>query len=88
MRKNQVTDKLLSGTGVFRRLMFLALVALCTSGAWAQKQVSGTVVDAAGEAVIGASVMVKGTSTGTITDFDGKFTLQNVSEKASLVIST
>ena len=87
MRKNQVTDKLLSGTNVLRRLMFLALVALCTSGAWAQKQVSGTVVDAAGEAVIGASVMVKGTSTGTITDFDGKFTLQNVSEKASLVIS-
>ena len=87
MRKNQVTDKLLSGTNVLRRLMFLALVALCTSGAWAQKQVSGTVVDAAGEAVIGASVMVKGTSTGTITDFDGNFTLQNVSEKASLVIS-
>ena len=87
MRKNQVTDKLLSGTSVLRRLMFLALVALCTSGAWAQKQVSGTVVDAAGEAVIGASVMVKGTSTGTITDFDGNFTLQNVSEKASLVIS-
>ena len=87
MRKNQVTDKLLSGTNVLRRLMFLALVALCTSGAWAQKQVSGTVVDAAGEAVIGASVMVKGTSTGTITDYDGNFTLQNVSEKASLVIS-
>ena len=87
MRKNQVTDKLLSGANVLRRLMFLALVALCTSGAWAQKQVSGTVVDAAGEAVIGASVMVKGTSTGTITDFDGNFTLQNVPEKASLVIS-
>ena len=87
MRKNQVTDKLMSGANVLRRLMFLALVALCTSGAWAQKQVSGTVVDAAGEAVIGASVMVKGTSTGTITDFDGNFTLQNVPEKASLVIS-
>ena len=87
MRKNQVTDKLLSGANVLRRLMFLALVVLCTSGAWAQKQVSGTVVDAAGEAVIGASVMVKGTSTGTITDFDGNFTLQNVPEKASLVIS-
>ena len=87
MRKNQVTDKLLSGANVLRRLMFLALVALCTSGAWAQKQVSGTVVDAAGEAIIGASVMVKGTSTGTITDFDGNFTLQNVPEKASLVIS-
>ena len=87
MRKNQVTEKLLSGTNVLRRLMFLALVALCTSGAWAQKQVSGTVVDAAGEPIIGASVMVKGTSTGTVTDFDGKFVLQNVPENGSVVIS-
>ena len=87
MRKNQVTDKLLSGTNVLRRLMFLALVALCTSGTWAQKQVSGTVVDAAGESIIGASVMVKGTTTGTVTDFDGKFVLQNVPENGSVVIS-
>ena len=87
MRKDQVTDSMLSSMNVLRRLMFLALMALCTSGAWAQKQVSGPVVDAAGEAVIGASVMVKGTSTGTITDFDGKFALQNVSDNASLVIS-
>jgi TonB-linked SusC/RagA family outer membrane protein len=49
--------------------------------------VSGTVVDAAGESVIGASVMVKGTSTGTITDFDGKYSLNNVPENASLVFS-
>ena len=87
MRKNQVTEKLLSGTNVLRRLMFLALMALCTSGAWAQKQVSGTVVDAAGESIIGASVMVKGTTTGTVTDFDGKFVLQNVPENGSVVIS-
>ena len=87
MRKNQVTDKLLSGTNVLRQLMFLALMALCTSGAWAQKQVSGTVVDAAGESIIGASVMVKGTTTGTVTDFDGKFVLQNVPENGSVVIS-
>ena len=87
MRKDQVTDKLLSGTNVLRRLMFLALMAICTSGVFAQKQVSGTVVDAAGESVIGASVMVKGTSTGTITDFDGKYSLNNVPENASLVFS-
>ena len=87
MRNNQVTDKLLSGTGVFRRLMFLALMALCTSGAWAQKQVSGTVVDAAGEAIIGASVMVKGTTTGTVTALEGNFVLQNVPENGSVVIS-
>jgi len=87
MRKELVTDKLSLGAQVLRRLMFLALVAICTSGAFAQKQVSGTVVDAAGEPIIGASVIVKGTSTGTVTDFNGNFTLQNVSDKASLVIS-
>ena len=71
MRKELVTDKLSLGAQVLRRLMFLALVAICTSGAFAQKQVSGTVVDAAGEPIIGASVIVKGTSTGTVTDYDG-----------------
>lgn len=40
--------------------------------------VSGTVVDAAGEPIIGASVIVKGTSNGVATDFDGNFTLNNV----------
>ena len=52
MRKELVTDKLSLGAQVLRRLMFLALVAICTSGAFAQKQVSGTVVDAAGEPII------------------------------------
>lgn len=87
MRKNQVTDKLLSGTNVLRQLMFLALMALCTSSAFAQKQVSGTVVDATGEAIIGASVIVKGTSTGTVTDFDGNFTIKDVPSNGSLVVS-
>lgn len=39
------------------------------------KKVTGSVVDANGEPVIGAAVQVKGTRTGTITDFDGKFTV-------------
>ncbi|MDR0892024.1 MAG: carboxypeptidase-like regulatory domain-containing protein, partial [Mediterranea sp.] len=39
---------------------------------------SGVVKDALGEPVIGASVLVKGKSTGTITDLDGKFSLPNV----------
>ena len=51
------------------------------------KTVSGIVVDKAGEAVIGASVLVKGTSNGTITDFDGKFTLSNVPEKGIITIT-
>lgn len=50
------------------------------------KRITGTVVDASGVPVIGANVMVKGTSNGTITDMDGKFTLE-VSEGAVLEVS-
>lgn len=49
--------------------------------------VRGKVVDASGEPVIGASVVVKGTTVGVITDLDGNFILNNVSEKSVLVIS-
>lgn len=51
-----------------------------------QKTITGQVVDSKGETIIGANVMEKGTTNGTITDFDGNFTL-NVSSKATLVIS-
>ena len=40
------------------------------------KTVTGQVVDETGEPVIGASVVVEGTTNGTITDFDGKYTLE------------
>ena len=48
--------------------------------------VKGSVVDANGYPIIGANVMEKGTTNGTITDLDGNFSL-NVSSKAVLVIS-
>jgi TonB-linked SusC/RagA family outer membrane protein len=51
-----------------------------------RKTVSGTVVDAYSEAVIGANIIEKGTSNGTVSDADGKFTL-NVSDNAILQIS-
>ena len=75
------------GCSFRQRLLFLALMVVCATMAFAQSKVSGTVVDASGEPIIGASVMVKGTSTGTVTDFNGNFTLPNVPQKASLVIS-
>lgn len=49
--------------------------------------ISGVVKDKAGEAVIGANVVVKGTTNGTITDMNGHFTLQNVSDPDILLIS-
>ena len=49
--------------------------------------VSGRVTDKTGESIIGASILVQGTTSGTITDFDGNFTLQNVTSNAVLVVS-
>lgn len=48
---------------------------------------TGVVKDATGETVIGASVVVKGTTNGTITDFDGNFTLNNVKKGDIIQIS-
>lgn len=45
-----------------------------------QKKISGTVVDQNGESVIGASVLVKGSTIGTITDIDGKYSIAASSE--------
>ena len=68
----------------------LSLMLLFCATAWAQGgiAVKGTVVDANGEALIGASVVVKGnTSIGTITDFDGNFALSVPSETSIIVVS-
>ena len=51
----------------------------------ATKKITGTVVDAMGP-VIGASVVEKGTTNGTVTDFDGNFSL-NVNPGATIVVS-
>ena len=64
----------------------MMLLLFCSSAVLAQTTASGTIVDATGEPIIGASVLEVGTSNGTITDFDGNFTL-NVSDGAQINIS-
>src|SRR5690625_1041385 len=49
--------------------------------------VSGTVTDQNGEPLIGVNVLVQGTNTGTATDFDGHFALEDISENATLIFS-
>ena len=51
------------------------------------KKVTGVVVDGTGEPVIGANVVVKGTTNGTITDFDGNYSLEGVPADGVLVFS-
>ena len=67
---------------------FFTLLTVCvlSLAALADIHVSGTVVDEKGDPVIGASVLVKGSTHGTITDFDGIFEF-DVPDKATLVIS-
>lgn len=69
-----------------RLLMSSALCTVCTIASAQQVNVNGIVKDAAGETVIGASVMVKGTKTGTVTDLDGNFHVE-CAPGSTLVIS-
>ncbi len=57
------------------KTMFFVFFMLCSTVMLAQNKVSGTVVDATGEPLIGVSVLEEGTTNGGITDFDGNFTL-------------
>ena len=71
-----------------RLMMFLAALFLMVGTALAQTKVNGTVVSAEdGEPVIGASVLVVGTNTGTVTDANGHFSLTTPAGKNTLRIS-
>lgn len=72
-----------------RRLKAFIMIVVFGTCCWmtyAQTRVTGNVVDVHGESVIGASILEKGTTNGTITDVDGNFVL-SVSEGAVLQIS-
>lgn len=56
--------------------------------AFAQSAVSGKVTDEAGEPCVGANVLIKGTTTGTMTDLDGNYSLTDVRKGAILVFSS
>ena len=66
---------------------FFTFLLLATSLMAQNIQVKGLVKDPAGEAIIGASVVVKGTTNGSITDLDGKFSLSDVPSGATITVS-
>lgn len=70
----------------FKRAALLLLLSLLYVTSFAQIA-SGIVKDTSGEPVIGANILVKGTTNGTITDINGKFTLSNVPDNAILIVS-
>ena len=68
--------------------VLLLLAAPAMSYAQAGRAVSGTVTDASGEPVIGAAVIIQGTLQGTMTDLDGKFTIEVAGPSTVLEISS
>lgn len=69
-----------------KSLLLLAGLLLTVSG-YAQSSVSGRVTDENGESLIGASVMIAGTSSGTVTDIEGNYTVANVPKNGTLRVS-
>ena len=77
----QVLDKILSGTGINYELegTHIILTTEAIKDLHAQQQaktVTGTVTDVSGEPIIGANIRIKGTTTDTITDIDGNFSIE------------
>ncbi|GAB2498088.1 MAG: TonB-dependent receptor [Cytophagales bacterium] len=65
----------------------LTLLVLSAGAVMAQKTVTGTVLDEYGVGLPGVSILVKGTTTGTATDIDGKYSLNVPNDQATLVFS-
>ncbi len=71
-----------------QKMALAAVILLASVASYAQSKITGTVVDAeTGEGLPGASVVIKGTTTGTITDFNGDFSLGIVGNEATLEFS-
>jgi TonB-linked SusC/RagA family outer membrane protein len=95
MKKNQKTEGRHFLKLPFIKILLiikLIIVLICFTGladsmAQQGKKVAGKVTDQTGAAVPGATVLVKGTTNGIVTDMDGNFSLSNVPANASLVFS-
>ena len=70
----------------FKNLLFVALFFV-TATVLGQTKIIGKIVDDTHQSLPGASVVVKGTTNGTSTDFDGKFTLNAESTSGTIVVS-
>lgn len=85
-----VLDKITEGTSLSYEVkngkIYLFEKPIANAVTQQAKKITGVVVDSKGEPIIGANVVEKGTTNGTITDFDGKFILE-VSDNATLQFS-
>ena len=85
----QILDELLNGTRSKYSVLENNLIVISPNDNIAQqKTISGKITDENGEPLTGATVVVKGTTNGTVTDMNGNYTLQNIpDEDVVLVVS-
>ncbi|PHI19956.1 SusC/RagA family protein [Lewinellaceae bacterium SD302] len=70
-----------------RRVLPLLVALFMGSGLYAQYTLNGTITESSGEPLIGVSILIEGTTTGTVSDLDGKFTLSVPANADALVLS-
>jgi len=70
-----------------KRSLLTVLLLFAVVCIYAQQTISGTVKDETGEPLIGATLLVAGTTVGTVTDIDGNFTLTPPANSEALVVS-
>ena len=70
-----------------RKAGFLTALLLCVQLLFAQTTITGTVNDSQGEALPGVSVVVKGTTSGTVTQVDGTYSLSAPADAEILMFS-
>jgi TonB-linked SusC/RagA family outer membrane protein len=83
---DEVLNTLLANTGLMYRKLDNNLIVISSRELLQNVNVTGTVVDVNGEPIAGVNISVKGTTTGTATDVDGRFSL-DVSQGATLTVS-
>ncbi|MEL7587295.1 MAG: TonB-dependent receptor [Prolixibacteraceae bacterium] len=91
---DKILDRLLEGTGMGYRMVDRVIIigpqggaSALGSGSRQNRTVSGKVSDSSGNPLPGVTVVVKGSTTGTITGADGAYTLANVASDATLIFS-
>ena len=83
-------SRTLNSEGVTKRLLAMLTLFVFCFGAFAQSEsmkITGKVIDETNEPMIGVTVMLPGTTTGTVTDFDGNFSLEAPKGSKTLTIS-
>ncbi|MBN2274420.1 MAG: SusC/RagA family TonB-linked outer membrane protein [Bacteroidales bacterium] len=88
LKINQLLDKLLEGSDLTYKIMENNLVLISPKALLQQKKVTGKVVaESTGEALPGVNVIIKGTDIGTVTDYDGNYSIITTTDDAVLIFS-